>query len=84
MDSFKAYCDKWQLTVDVENTKVVVFKKCRNNRNLVFKYNETVAESVDNFNFLGVVLTEQIRTCINATNILSCKALRALGALMAL
>ena len=83
MDSFKTYCYKLQLTVIVEKTKVVVFKKGRQHRNLVFKYNDIVVESVDSFNYLGVVLTKS-GSFINATKTLSGKATRALGELMAI
>ena len=62
IDSFKLYCDKWKLTVNVSKTKVVAFKKGRLPANLNFAYGDSAIELVDCFNYLGVVLTKTVHS----------------------
>ena len=83
INNFEKYCKKWKLTVNVNKTKIVVFKKGRLNRNIKFTYGNDNLEIVDAFNYLGVVFT-RTGSFLNATKTLSGKGLKALGALMAM
>ena len=83
INNFKKYCKKWNLTVNVNKTKIVVFKKGRLNRDIKFTYENDNLEIVDTFNYLGVVFT-RTESFLNATKTLSGKGLKALGALMAM
>ena len=52
------YCDKWKLQVNVNKTKVIVFKKGgANKKNMKFTYKQTELEIVKKFVYLGVVFT---------------------------
>ena len=52
------YCQKWKLTVNVDNSKVIVFRKGeRLAQNLVFMYGDINLEIVKKFNYLGIVFT---------------------------
>ena len=58
LDIFENYCQKWNLIVNVEKTKVVVFRKGGNlARNERWTYNNQQREIVASFNYLGVVLS---------------------------
>ena len=52
------YCIKWKLKINVNKTKIVVFKKGGIlSRNLSFYYNEQQFEIVNKFRYLGLVFT---------------------------
>ena len=52
------YCQKWKLTVNVDKSKVMVFRKGgRLAQNLVFMYGDINLEIVKKFNYLGIVFT---------------------------
>jgi hypothetical protein len=51
------YTTKWNITVNVYKTKMVVFRKrSRIKLNLCWKYDNEVMDIVDNLNYLGVTL----------------------------
>ena len=51
------YCKRWGLEVNIDKTKVMVFRKRgRVGQNIRFDYDYQTLEIVDNFNYLGVVL----------------------------
>ena len=57
LDSLKRYSDNWQLTVNTDKTKIIVFRnggRLRTNNTFYFENNEI--ETVDSFNYLGVTL----------------------------
>jgi uncharacterized protein YmfQ (DUF2313 family) len=48
---------KWNVTVNVDKTKIVVFRKSgRIKQNSCRKYDNEVIDIVDNFNYLGITL----------------------------
>ena len=52
------YCNKWKLKVNVNKTKVMVFRKGGIlPRNLAFFYNEQQVEIVNKFRYLGITFT---------------------------
>ena len=58
-DSFGEYCNIWRLTVNVEKSKIVFFSQGRTPNNLKLNFNGKQLEIVDEFNYLGVLLTKQ-------------------------
>ena len=58
LDSFSDYCDIWRLKVNVEKSKIVVFSQGRTPNNLKFNFNGKQLQIVDEFNYLGVLLTK--------------------------
>ena len=52
------YCKRWKLTVNINKTKVMVFRKGGAlPRNLTFLYNGNELEIVRNFKYLGIIFT---------------------------
>jgi hypothetical protein len=81
LNSLELYCTKWNLTVNIEKTKVIVFRK---GGVLSETYRWTYAnqniEVVNHFNYLGVVMSCG-NSFMQATKTLVGKALRALNSL---
>ena len=58
LNRLKLYCDKWKLKINVEKTKVMVFRKGgRLPNNVSFTYDGQVLDIVKRFTYLGVVFT---------------------------
>lgn len=56
LDILYDYCLKWKLTINVNKTKVMIFRKGGLlPRNLEFTYNGTLLEIVSQFKYLGIV-----------------------------
>ena len=55
---FSEYCKFWQLKVNVEKTKILVFSRGRLPNNLTFTFNEMEIGIVSEFNYLGVLLSK--------------------------
>ena len=52
------YCQRWKLTVNTSKTKIMVFRKGgRLANNINFVYNNIKIEIVNNFCYLGVVIS---------------------------
>ena len=49
LDILNDYCWRWKPSVNVNKTKVMIFKKGGINRNVMFKYNDQYLELVNNF-----------------------------------
>ena len=49
-----SYCNEWNLTVNVNKTKTVIFCKRKSNHNLEFRYGNCVTDIVDSYVYLGV------------------------------
>ena len=84
LNNLKQYCDKWNLSVNIDKTKIMVFRKggvLSQNETWTFDNNEI--EIVNNFNYLGVVLSSG-GSYVKATNTLAGKALKAINSLMAI
>ena len=54
--NLKAYCGKWNISVDIDKSKVVVFKS-GNRTNCRLFFDNTEFENVSSFTYLGVSLT---------------------------
>ena len=48
------YCKKWNITVNVNKTKVVLFKCSNRPENIEVLYDGSILENVRNFKYLGV------------------------------
>ena len=84
LNHLEEYCRKWNLEVNVDKTKIVVFRK---GGNLSSKGKWTYAgeeiEIVSSFNHLGIVLSSG-GAFIKATNTLAGKAFKAMNSLLAI
>ena len=82
LDNFEIYCQKWNLTVNVDKTKIVVFRKAGHlAHNESWTYNNQDVEIVSTFNYLGIVLSSG-GSFIPATKTLADKGLRAMHCLL--
>ena len=58
LDLLHDYCSKWKLTVNINKTKVMIFRKGGLlSRNLAFNYNGVPLEIISQFKYLGIVFT---------------------------
>ena len=57
LDGLKAYCDKWNISVNTEKTKVVVFKSGNRRSNVELYFDNILLEQVTSFTYLGVTLS---------------------------
>jgi len=58
LNSLYTYCEKWNMTVNIDKTKVMIFRKGgRVGVNDKWSYNNKEVEIVKSFNYLGVVFT---------------------------
>lgn len=56
LDHLRQYCIKWDITVNINKTKVVLFTKKRRKLDFVITYGQNIIEIVDSFVYLGVLL----------------------------
>ena len=78
LDLLEQYCDKWKLTVNINKTKIMVFRKGGVlRRNMCFKYKTENIEIVSKFTYLGVVFTSG-GSFSGTHNCLSDQALKAI------
>ncbi|MEW8546102.1 MAG: reverse transcriptase family protein, partial [Candidatus Thiodiazotropha sp.] len=57
LNVFQNYCKEWQLTVNVDKTKVLIFSKGRPNRNYNFVFNDKQLEIVNEYKYLGIFMS---------------------------
>ena len=58
LDILAEYCKKWKLTVNIDKTKIMIFRKGDNlARNISFKYDGKNIEIVGKFVYLGITFT---------------------------
>ena len=58
LDILGEYCKQWKLKVNINKTKVLIFRKGgRVPRNLEFLYDDAAIEIVNQFTYLGIVFT---------------------------
>jgi len=59
LDLLQEYCNRWKLKINVQKTKVIVFRKSGMlPRNLKFVFNNENIEIVKSFSYLGIVFTQ--------------------------
>ena len=54
LNFFSDYCNEWKLKINVEKTKSMIIRKCRNKLNFIL--NDSVIENVTFYKYLGVFL----------------------------
>ena len=58
LDSLNVYCDYWKLRINTEKTKVMVFSAGKiKTDNIKFTLNKSDIEIVDNYKYLGILLS---------------------------
>ena len=58
LDILGSYCNRWKITVNIEKTKIMVFRKGGIlPRDMRFLYNDQEMEIVKSFSYLGIVFT---------------------------
>ena len=78
LDILKDYCNRWKLIVNVEKTKVMIFKKGgRLRRGINFRYDGKELEIVNKFCYLGILFSPGL-SYTDAHNTLAGQALKAL------
>lgn len=84
LNYLEMYCNKWNLSVNIDKMKIVVFRKGNIlNRNEKWTFAGEEIEIVHSFNYLGIVLSSG-GAFIKATNTLAGKALKAMNSLLAI
>jgi hypothetical protein len=56
LDKLHLYCKKWNLKVNVNKTKVVVFENRNSNTKFEWKYADKIVEIVDSYVYLGILM----------------------------
>ena len=78
LNKFSLYCKEWQLTVNCNKTKTMIFgKNLKNIKNTKFSYRNTYLENVSEFKFLGNVITQN-GNFVSCADALSKKALKVM------
>jgi len=81
LDNLKLYCDKWGLEVNVDKSKLMVFRKRGHVRpNETWTYNSGKLELVEYFNYLGVVFSSNGLFNLNQQMLIG-KSLKAMNIL---
>ena len=84
LNNLESYCQKWNLTVNVNKTKIVVFRKGGNlGQNDKWFYGDSEIEIVNSFTYLGVVFSSG-GSFVPNTKTLSGKALKSMHQLLQL
>jgi len=82
LNSLHEYCCKWDLQVNTDKTKVMVFRKRGQlHSNEKWYYNGQLLETVNDFNYLGVVLNYTGSFNLNQSMLIG-KGLKALNVLL--
>ena len=81
LNEVAAWCSKWQVSINVNKTKVMVFSNRPKDTNPSFKLGMVTLENVSEYKYLGIVLNERLNTEVTVEFL--CKASsRALGQLI--
>ena len=59
LNAMYLYCQSWNLKVNADKTKVVIFSKCRNEDNVNFQFNGKQLSVVDDFQYLGILFSRK-------------------------
>lgn len=78
LNKLSAYCEEWNLTVNLDKTKVMVFNKSgRKNVKDTFTYNDEIIENCTEYKYLGIIFKPS-GIFSNAISLLCKKAAKAL------
>ena len=57
IDRFHFYCKRWNLKMNIDKSKILIFCKGRQSGELQFRYDDKSIETLTNFNYLGITLS---------------------------
>ena len=58
LEQLNSYCSKWKLKINISKTKIIIFSKGKRKwSNFRFMINDQKIEVVENYRYLGVILT---------------------------
>ena len=57
MDCLNVYCKKWDIKINIDKTKIVIFTNRKKRENANFNFNGQLIDIVDNFKYLGVLFS---------------------------
>lgn len=57
LNYFYIYCRRWNLKMNIDKSKILVFSRGRRKENLQLRYDNRLIEVVTYFNYLGVTLS---------------------------
>ena len=77
LDNLKVYCDKWNISVNMNKSKIVLFKNGNPRINCTLYFNNREVEIVQSFTYLGVILTSNGKF-VQAQKVLAEKGNKAL------
>ena len=56
LDEMKKYCDTFDLHINVNKTKILIFSRGKLRRHHIFNFGEFILDTVEEYNYLGSVL----------------------------
>ena len=82
LDHLYTWCCNWRLSINTSKTQIVHFRNRRKDRtDFKFSFGENQLVVVENYKYLGIVLTEYLDYS-QIAEVLSCAASRALGSII--
>ena len=57
LNIFELYCKEFKLSVNINKTKIVIFSKGRQVKNLQFRFNNIPVEIVNEYTYLGIIMS---------------------------
>ena len=57
LNTFESYCNDFKLSVNISKTKIVIFSKGKQNKNLLFRFNNSIIEIVSEYKYLGIIMS---------------------------
>ena len=55
LDEMKKYCDTFDLHINVNKTKILIFSRGKLRRHHIFNFGEFILDTVEEYNYLGLV-----------------------------
>ena len=55
LDKMKKYCDTFDLHINVNKTKILIFSRGKLRRHHIFNFGEFILDTVEEYNYLGLV-----------------------------
>ena len=77
LNIFETYCKNFKLCVNINKTKVVIFSKGRQNKDLQFRFNDFDIELLNEYKYLGIFLSRS-GSYLKTLNHISEQATRAM------
>ena len=81
LDEMKKYCDTFDLHINVNKTKILIFSRGKLRRHHIFNFGNFILDTVEEYNYLGLVFNHNAKFKI-AKSYLYQKGCRAMFALL--